>query len=200
MINIFKNTAEGLKSFLVTSYPEIERLIRLGTLNRTVTATNMNVTAICLIENNFWGIRLILQATSSRAHTIVSLALMQKKSTKGGELTTTSVVNIVDLAGSERVSKAGNTSGDRFREGVSINQSLQCLGHCIHALAESGSGPNLSTSSTGGGKPTPRIPYRDSILTKLLMNALGGNSRTVMVQFSHRLFACTSITPWPLLN
>ena len=53
MINIFKNTAEGLKSFLVTSYPEIERLIRLGTLNRTVTATNMNVTAICLIENNF---------------------------------------------------------------------------------------------------------------------------------------------------
>jgi len=79
------------------------------------------------------------------------------------------------------VSKAGNSSGERFREGVAINQSLQCLGHCIHALAES----STASSVNGTVKPTngknQRIPYRDSVLTKLLMNALGGNSKTIMV-------------------
>ncbi|EFX76074.1 hypothetical protein DAPPUDRAFT_55475, partial [Daphnia pulex] len=144
--------ADGLSNFVVTSYADIERLIKHGTLNRTVVATNMN-------------------ATSSRSHTIVSIGLDQKRTTQIGEVTITSVVNIVDLAGSERVSKAGtgNTSGERFREGVAINQSLQCLGHCIHALAESSSAKNQ------------RIPFRDSVLTKLLMNALGGNSKTIMV-------------------
>lgn len=76
---------------------------------------------------------------------------------------------------SERVSKVGNSSGERFREGVAINQSLQCLGHCIRALAET----SMSTSTHSN--KTQRIPYRDSVLTKLLMNALGGNSKTIMV-------------------
>jgi hypothetical protein len=83
---------------------------------------------------------------------------------------------------SERVSKAGtgNTSGERFREGVAINQSLQCLGHCIHALAESSSASSSNFPMNSHSK-NQRIPFRDSVLTKLLMNALGGNSKTIMV-------------------
>ena len=72
--------ADELKSYLVAGYKDVKRLIDQGTLNRTVASTNMN-------------------ATSSRAHTIVVLGLVQKKVTKDGEITTTSIINIVDLAG-----------------------------------------------------------------------------------------------------
>jgi hypothetical protein len=60
-------------------------------------------------------------------------------------------------------------TGDRLKEGAAINQSLSCLGNVIHALAEQSEGKNR------------KVPYRDSVLTKLLQNALGGNSKTVMV-------------------
>ncbi len=69
---------------------------------------------------------------------------------------------------SERLSGTLAT-GDRMKEGVSINQSLSCVGNCIHALAEKANGKNT------------KVPYRDSVLTRLLMNALGGNSKTVMI-------------------
>jgi len=88
-----------------------------------------------------------------------------------------SVINLVDLAGSERVDKS-MTSGDRLKEGISINLSLSCLGKCISALAANSQG------TSGGGSSSPRIPYRESALTKILMNALGGNSKTVMVSYS----------------
>ncbi|GFS57163.1 kinesin-related protein 1 [Trichonephila inaurata madagascariensis] len=68
----------------------------------------------------------------------------------------------------ERASNTGAT-GDRLKEGAAINQSLSCLGNCIHALAERAMGRNT------------RVPFRDSVLTRLLMNALGGNSRTIMI-------------------
>ncbi|XP_076324558.1 kinesin-like protein KIF28 isoform X2 [Tachypleus tridentatus] len=142
--------AEGLQSCLVTSYKDIEAKIDEGTLNRSIASTNMN-------------------ATSSRAHTIVGITLIQKaKNAAGQETAKTSVVNLVDLAGSERVASTGAT-GDRLKEGAAINQSLSCLGNCIHALAEKSSGKNT------------RVPYRDSVLTRLLMNALGGNSKTIMI-------------------
>ena len=79
-----------------------------------------------------------------------------------------SVIILADLAGSERVDKS-MTSGDRLKEGISINLSLSCLGKCISTLA------------SGGGGGGARVPYRESALTKILMNALGGNSKTVMV-------------------
>lgn len=60
-------------------------------------------------------------------------------------------------------------NSDRFKESVAINQSLSCLGNCIHALAEKSTGKNV------------KVPYRESVLTRLLMNALGGNSKTVMI-------------------
>ncbi|CAG0919052.1 unnamed protein product [Notodromas monacha] len=142
--------AEGLKTVLVTSYEDIAAKMEEGTRNRTVAATNMN-------------------ATSSRAHTIVAVHFVQKtKNAAGQETAKTSVVNLVDLAGSERVESTGAT-GARLKEGASINQSLSCLGNCIHALAENSQGKKV------------RVPYRDSALTKLLMNALGGNSKTIMV-------------------
>ena len=72
---------------------------------------------------------------------------------------------------SERVDSTGAT-GDRLKEGAAINQSLSSLGNVIHALAEQTEGKNV------------RVPFRDSVLTKLLQNALGGNSKTVMVIIS----------------
>lgn len=70
---------------------------------------------------------------------------------------------------SERADSTGAT-GDRLKEGSMINQSLTCLGNCIKALVDKQLGKNIV------------IPFRDSSLTKLLKNALGGNSKTIMVQ------------------
>ncbi|XP_052677325.1 kinesin-like protein KIF28P [Crassostrea angulata] len=142
---------ESLVSCPVSSYNDIENRISEGTRNRTVAATNMN-------------------ATSSRAHTIVAITFVQKTPNETGQsMTRTSVVNLVDLAGSERAESTGAT-GDRLKEGSAINQSLSTLGNVIKALAD------LSM----GNKKTV-VPYRDSVLTKLLQNALGGNSKTIMI-------------------
>ncbi|XP_076455652.1 kinesin-like protein KIF28 isoform X2 [Babylonia areolata] len=142
--------ADGLQVVPVVSYSDIEKRMEEGTTNRTVAATNMN-------------------ATSSRAHTIVGITFLQKFKNAAGEDTTKSaLINLVDLAGSERADSTGAT-GDRLKEGAAINQSLSCLGNCISALADK-----------AGGKRV-KVPFRDSALTKLLKNALGGNSKTIMI-------------------
>jgi len=124
-----------------------------GDKNRSVSGTKMN-------------------ATSSRAHTVVTITF--KKITKNPQagkppLTMESDINLVDLAGSEKSDQAG-TTGDRLKEGNAINQSLTSLGNVIEALAE----------NSKGGKPR-FIPYRDSNLTRMLQEGLGGNSSTIMV-------------------
>ena len=81
-----------------------------------------------------------------------------------------SVINIVDLAGSEKSGQAG-TTGDRLAEGNAINRSLSALGNVITVLAEHATGKNLRGV----------VPYRDSTLTRMLQDALGGNSATIMV-------------------
>ncbi|TRY68620.1 hypothetical protein TCAL_12159 [Tigriopus californicus] len=142
--------ADGLKEVVVGSYEEIVEKMDEGTVNRTVASTNMN-------------------ATSSRAHTIVGINFVQiSKNAAGKEMSKGAVINLVDLAGSERVDSTGAT-GDRLKEGAGINKSLSCLGNVIHALADEETGKKS------------RVPYRDSVLTKLLQNALGGNSKTVMI-------------------
>ena len=83
-------------------------------------------------------------------------------------MTKSSQIALVDLAGSERADSTGAT-GERLKEGSAINQSLSILGNCIKALAD-----------TAEGKRTV-VPFRDSKLTMLLKNALGGNSKTVMI-------------------
>jgi hypothetical protein len=82
-----------------------------------------------------------------------------------------SVINLIDLAGSERADSTG-ASGDRLREGAAINLSLTCLGNVISALAAN-SDPAL--------RKKVRVPYRDSVLTMLLQNSLGGNAKTIMI-------------------
>lgn len=108
-----------------------------------------------------------MNATSSRSHMVITIKFKQVFNNDLGESTTkTSEINLVDLAGSERA-KATGATGDRLKEGSAINVSLLTLGSVIEALAE--------------GNPKTVVPYRESVLTKLLKSALGGNSKTVMI-------------------
>ncbi|XP_041375232.1 LOW QUALITY PROTEIN: kinesin-like protein KIF28P [Gigantopelta aegis] len=141
---------ENLKKVPVGSYEEIEKRTEQGTASRTVASTQMN-------------------ATSSRAHTVVTITFDQIIKQENGETKKSSTMNLVDLAGSERADSTGAT-GDRLKEGANINKSLSALGNVISALAD------LSM-----GKKKVMVPYRDSALTKLLQNALGGNSKTIMI-------------------
>ncbi|RTG86659.1 uncharacterized protein DC041_0000507 [Schistosoma bovis] len=102
-----------------------------------------------------------MNETSSRAHTIITITFDQLIGSEESKISRKrSVINLVDLAGSERAESTGAT-GDRLKEGAKINRSLSALGNVISALAEN----------------KKVIPYRDSILTKLLQNALGGNRK-----------------------
>ncbi|XP_062574589.1 kinesin-like protein KIF28P isoform X2 [Saccostrea cucullata] len=142
---------DGLKNVPVRNYKEIEKLMEQGTVNRTTASTNMN-------------------ATSSRSHMVITIRFNQVIRNAGGESNTrSSDINLVDLAGSERADSTGAT-GDRLKEGSAINQSLSTLGNVISALAD-----------ISGGKKNVLVPYRNSVLTKLLQTALGGNSRTIMI-------------------
>ena len=96
--------------------------------------------------------------------------MIQKKQDGDRNLTKLSNINLVDLAGSEKVGKTGAT-GDRLKEASSINKSLSNLGIVISDLADKAAGK-------GKGKI---VPYRDSSLTRILQNALGGNSKTIMI-------------------
>jgi len=78
---------------------------------------------------------------------------------------------LVDLAGSEKVGKTGAT-GDRLKEAAGINKSLSVLGLVISTLAD---------KAMGKGGKNLIVPYRDSCLTRILQNALGGNSKTLMI-------------------
>ncbi|XP_078800696.1 kinesin-like protein KIF28 [Oryzias latipes] len=108
-----------------------------------------------------------MNANSSRSHMLIILQLKQIFSKES--ITKQSNVNLVDLAGSERQRSSGSEA-DRLKEGTAINLSLTTLGNVISALAD-----------LAVGKKVVHIPYRDSVLTKLLQSALGGNSRTVMI-------------------
>ena len=121
--------------------------------------------------------------TSSRAHTIIAINFEQiTRDDKGQEMTKRSEINLVDLAGSERAGSTGAT-GARLKEGSNINRSLSSLGNVIAALAE--------------GK-SKHVPYRDSVLTKLLKNALGGNSKVRSVSCETRYSADTPLCYRPL--
>ncbi|GME31338.1 kinesin-like protein klpa [Neofusicoccum parvum] len=100
---------------------------------------------------------------SSRSHSVFILKLKGENSITGERSEGT--LNLVDLAGSERLSHSGAT-GDRLKETQNINRSLSCLGDVISAL--------------GSGKDGAHVPYRNSKLTYLLQNSLGGNSKTLM--------------------
>ncbi|KAL9559717.1 hypothetical protein MBANPS3_000287 [Mucor bainieri] len=104
---------------------------------------------------------------SSRSHSVFTLQLTGHNAATGER--TSGILNLIDLAGSERLSMSGST-GDRLRETQAINKSLSCLGDVIHALIN-----NNNNNKEGG-----HIPYRNSKLTWLLRNSLGGNCKTLM--------------------
>uniref|UniRef100_A0A2I3RVT1 Kinesin family member 13A n=1 Tax=Pan troglodytes TaxID=9598 RepID=A0A2I3RVT1_PANTR len=144
---------DGLSQLAVTSFEDIESLMSEGNKSRTVAATNMN-------------------EESSRSHAVFNIIITQTlydlQSGNSGEKV--SKVSLVDLAGSERVSKTG-AAGERLKEGSNINKSLTTLGLVISSLADQAAGKGKSKF----------VPYRDSVLTWLLKDNLGGNSQTSMI-------------------
>ncbi|XP_071804732.1 kinesin-like protein KIF13A isoform X3 [Asterias amurensis] len=153
---IYGPYVDGLSTLAVSSFENIDALMSEGNKSRTVAATNMN-------------------SESSRSHAVFNITVTQTltdiESDVSGEKV--SKISLVDLAGSERVQKTGST-GDRLREGSNINKSLTTLGLVISALAD-------QSAPSKGKKKINFVPYRDSVLTWLLKECLGGNSRTVMV-------------------
>ena len=141
-----------LTQFVVKGESEMKNVLMVGKKNRTVGATLMN-------------------QDSSRSHSIFTITIeicehimmdgenAQESKVRMGKL------NLVDLAGSERQAKTGAT-GDRLKEATKINLSLSALGNVISSLVDGKSG---------------HIPYRDSKLTRLLQDSLGGNTKTVMI-------------------
>ncbi|XP_017861740.1 PREDICTED: kinesin-like protein Klp61F [Drosophila arizonae] len=108
----------------------------------------------------------LMNAQSSRSHTVFSIVVhIRENGIDGEEMLKIGKLNLVDLAGSENVSKAGNEKGIRVRETVNINQSLLTLGRVITALVDR----------------APHVPYRESKLTRLLQESLGGRTKTSII-------------------
>ncbi|XP_027884679.1 kinesin-like protein KIF14 [Xiphophorus couchianus] len=143
-----------LSANVVSSYSDIQGWLELGNKQRATAATGMN-------------------DKSSRSHSVFTLVMTQTKTefVEGEEHdhSISSRINLVDLAGSERC-RTAQTSGERLREGASINKSLLTLGKVISALSE-----QVLT------RKKVFIPYRESVLTWLLKESLGGNSKTAMI-------------------
>ncbi|TFK08397.1 ubiquitin-conjugating enzyme E2 variant 1 isoform d [Platysternon megacephalum] len=144
----------GLSTYVVGSFADVQTWLELGNKQRATAATSMN-------------------ERSSRSHSVFKLVVAQtKREHLEGEAhdhMLVSHVNLVDLSGSERCNLA-QTSGLRTQEGASINKSLLTLGKVISALSE-----------MSQFKRKCFIPYRDSVLTWLLKESLGGNSKTAMI-------------------
>lgn len=156
----------GISEIEACNALEVMKLLRKGNKHRSQEATAAN-------------------AVSSRSHAVLQVLVEQRERTisasiddaalsgGGGDANVTTVVkfgklSLVDLAGSERAAVTQNR-GQRLLEGANINRSLLALGNCINALGEKGA----SAASF--------VPYRDSKLTRLLKDSLGGNCRTVMI-------------------
>lgn len=109
----------------------------------------------------------LMNQDSSRSHSVFTITVEAAEMAAEGQQGSIRVgkLSLVDLAGSERQSKTG-AAGDRLKEAAKINLSLSVLGNVISALVDAKSG---------------HIPYRDSKLTRLLQDSLGGNTRTVMI-------------------
>lgn len=145
----------GLSEYRCASWKEVMTLVDRGLRHRASRATKAN-------------------EKSSRSHAVLQLVIQTRHSSSDAHEAEVakSKLFLVDLAGSERVAdlvvQSSNNNNTGFAEHVAINQSLSVLGNVVSALAE-------------GAKKRPHVPYRDSILTRLLQEALGGNSRTALL-------------------
>ncbi|XP_062109279.1 kinesin-like protein KIN-12B [Humulus lupulus] len=155
---------ENLTEECVRTMEDVNKLLTKGLLNRRTGATSIN-------------------SESSRSHTVFTCVLESRcKSTDGLSSFKTSRINLVDLAGSERQKLTG-AAGERLKEAGNINRSLSQLGNLINILAE--------ISQTGKQR---HIPYRDSRLTFLLQESLGGNAKLAMVCAISPTQSCKSET------
>lgn len=159
-LRIRESPSEGpyvkdLTEVTVRNFNELMKYMRKGDVSRTTASTKMN-------------------DTSSRSHAVFTITLKQIRHNLSTDETTerTARIRLVDLAGSERA-KSTEATGQRLREGSNINKSLTTLGRVIAALAD----PKKIRSRKG----KELVPYRDSILTWLLKDSLGGNSKTAMI-------------------
>ncbi|KAG7535001.1 P-loop containing nucleoside triphosphate hydrolase [Arabidopsis thaliana x Arabidopsis arenosa] len=151
-------TLAGVTEAEVKTKEEMGSYLARGSLCRATGSTNMN-------------------SQSSRSHAIFTITLEQKKIASGSFTTTEdggedilcAKLHLVDLAGSERAKRTG-ADGMRLKEGIHINKGLLALGNVISALGDE------KKRKEGG-----HVPYRDSKLTRLLQDSLGGNSKTVMI-------------------
>jgi kinesin family protein 5 len=135
-----------------------------------------------------------MNSESSRSHCLVQVRLDQWK--EGGNYRKSSRLNLVDLAGSEKIKKTG-AKGSALKEAQNINKSLSALGKIIRMLSdgqvkemkkskdeggeESGGKKKNNRRKTNQPKGETHIPYRDSKLTRLLQNSLGGNTKTMLL-------------------
>eukprot|EP00892_Ulva_mutabilis_P001652 jgi/Ulvmu1/11488/UM077_0037.1 len=142
---------ENLSKYRVHAVADVLGLLEQGTKNRHIGETRMN-------------------RESSRSHCVLVATLRADRRAGGVRATRTSRLNLVDLAGSEQ-QKASGAVGERLREASNINKSLSILGRVINSLAQ----------QSKGARAGLHVPYRDSKLTFLLQDSLGGNSRTVMI-------------------
>ena len=142
----------GITEVNVNNSYDMLKILKRGNRNRTIEATGAN-------------------ETSSRSHAILQVSIEYKEKNSGIDYEIKySKLSLVDLAGSERASTTQNR-GIRLIEGANINRSLLTLGNCINALCD----------AAAKGIKKPYVPYRDSKLTRLLKDSLGGNARTVMI-------------------
>lgn len=150
---------KDLTEIQVRNYNEILKYMRMGDSSRTTASTKMN-------------------DTSSRSHAVFTIMLKQIHHDYRTDETTERLarIRLVDLAGSERA-KATEATGQRLREGGNINKSLTTLGRVIAALAD----PKHARMHNSKRTNRDVVPYRDSILTWLLKDSLGGNSKTAMI-------------------
>ncbi|KAJ2845171.1 hypothetical protein IWW36_004893, partial [Coemansia brasiliensis] len=156
----------GVERKVAHTPEDVLELLHQGALSRTTASTDMN-------------------HTSSRSHAIFTVYLRQQDRRRQpivpdeGMPSIVSKIHFVDLAGSERIKRTG-AAGDRAREGISINAGLLALGNVISALGSSG-GEKQQQQQQHTPRRTPHVPYRDSKLTRLLQDSLGGNSQTLML-------------------
>ncbi|XP_065702619.1 chromosome-associated kinesin KIF4 isoform X2 [Patagioenas fasciata] len=138
----------------------------VGLTERNVTSVQDTVSCLEQGNNSRTVAATAMNSQSSRSHAIFTICINQeKKSDKNTSFRCK--LHLVDLAGSERQKKT-KAEGDRLKEGININRGLLCLGNVISALGDE--------NKKGGF-----VPYRDSKLTRLLQDSLGGNSHTLMI-------------------
>ncbi|KAJ1903075.1 hypothetical protein LPJ81_003258, partial [Coemansia sp. IMI 209127] len=155
---------EDLTKAAVSSIDQVLAHMSQGNKARTVAATNMN-------------------EASSRSHAVFTIMLARRTHNRETDTVSERVarISLVDLAGSERATSTMAT-GVRLKEGARINQSLASLGKVISALADQEERKHKSANGqTGVPAASGFVPYRDSVLTWLLKDSLGGNSRTIMI-------------------